>query len=628
MNKIYRLIWSELTRAWVVVAETARGRGKGGRSAVARTGALNVLRHRFVVKPLVLALAGTLPAHAVPPLPNQLPTGGQVAAGQAAISSSGNTMNVKQTSPNAVVNWQNFNVGSAATVNFQQPSASAAILNRVLDGNPSQIYGHINAPGQVFFVNPAGMYFGPTASVNVGSLVATTHGISDADFMAGNYSFARNGATGSIVNDGQIQAALGGYVALLAPEVRNNGVVVAQLGTVALAAGETYQLQFSGSHTLANIQVTPATIAALVANGNAVRAPGGLIILSAQAADRLQGGVVQNSGTLEATGLTSDGGTVRLLASDTVQQSGTINADAAAQSAGKGGTVSVIADLGNAGSLTTVDGTISARGGDLGGDGGFVETSGSQVKIADSAMVDTRAPQGRTGNWLIDPNNYTIAASGGDITGAALSAQLASSNVTISSSDGATAGTSTTDNGSINVNDAVTWDVNTLTLNAQNNINFNAVASVSGQGSLVMNTATGTQANSVLTGTVRMGVGLDASGFKGRVDFNSSGSLTINGNTYTQITSQADLQNLSLNGYYYLGSDVALTSAFTPIGMFGTNVGAFAGVFDGLGHQITGLEINLPWTVNVGLFSQTSGAIRNVGVVLGAAGVTGEGRVG
>ncbi|WP_150584356.1 filamentous hemagglutinin N-terminal domain-containing protein [Pandoraea communis] len=71
-------------------------------------------------------------------------------------------------SQGAVVNWQTFNVGSAATVNFQQPSANVAILNRVLDSNPSQIYGSVNAPGQVFFVNPAGVCFGATASVSAG----------------------------------------------------------------------------------------------------------------------------------------------------------------------------------------------------------------------------------------------------------------------------------------------------------------------------------------------------------------------------------------------------------------------------------------------------------------------------
>ena len=109
------------------------------------------------------------------------------------------------------------------------------------------------------------------------------------------------------MNEGELHASLGGYIALLAPEVRNSGVIIARMGTVALAAGESITLNLDGNH-LAGITATPSAIAALVENRSAVIAPGGLIILSAQAADSLQGGVVNNSGArLEATGLSSKG---------------------------------------------------------------------------------------------------------------------------------------------------------------------------------------------------------------------------------------------------------------------------------------------------------------------------------
>ena len=183
-------------------------------------------------------------------------------------------LNINQSSNRAALNWQTFNVGSAAQVNFNQPSSSSVTLNSVLDSNPSQIFGKINANGQVFLTNPNGMYFAPSASVDVGGLVATTNTLATGDFMAGNYNFTRNGATGSITNDGTLTASLGGYIALLAPQVRNNGVIIAQLGTVALAAGEAYSLQFDGNNTLANLIVAPATIQTLVENGNAVHAPG------------------------------------------------------------------------------------------------------------------------------------------------------------------------------------------------------------------------------------------------------------------------------------------------------------------------------------------------------------------
>ena len=101
----------------------------------------------------------------------------QTATAQAA------AMTVNQTSQSAVVNWTTFNLGSAASINFVQPNAQAVILNRVNDSNPSQIFGRITSNGQVFLTNANGVYFSPTASVDVGALTATTHAVSDDDFV-------------------------------------------------------------------------------------------------------------------------------------------------------------------------------------------------------------------------------------------------------------------------------------------------------------------------------------------------------------------------------------------------------------------------------------------------------------
>ncbi len=254
----------------------------------------------------------------------QLPTGGVVSAGQASISQSGNTLNINQSSQRAIVDWNTFNVGKDATVNFQQPNAQSATLNRVADMQPSQIFGRITAPGQVILVNPQGVYFGKSSSVDVGGLVATTHTAVADEFMRGQLKFDRNGATGSVVNEGELRAALSGYIALLAPEVGNQGVIVANLGTVALAAGEAYELQFDGSGALSNVRVTPATLNTLVENKNAIIAPGGLVILSAQAASRLQSAVVNNTGRIEATALVNRGGRIVLEASGQVLNSGSL----------------------------------------------------------------------------------------------------------------------------------------------------------------------------------------------------------------------------------------------------------------------------------------------------------------
>lgn len=334
MNNIYRVVWSEVSATWIAVSEITGGCAKSSRSANTVSGnlqkqqldrRLSVLR-QLPSALLAMGLGFCLSVQAAQPDANQLPTGGQVSAGSAALSQSGAVLNVNQTSARAVIDWQTFNLGSQAQINFNQPSAASATLNRVQDVNPSQIFGRITAPGTVVLTNPHGVYFSPTATVDVGSFVATTHSIGNSDFMNGVMKFSRNGAEGAVVNEGQINSSLRGYVALLAPEVRNSGVVIARMGTAALAAGEDLELQFDNNNTLSNIRVTASTFRAWVENSHAVQAPGGLIILSAQAADALQSGVINNTGTLAANTLTQKDGVIRLSASQALVQTGVVQA--------------------------------------------------------------------------------------------------------------------------------------------------------------------------------------------------------------------------------------------------------------------------------------------------------------
>jgi filamentous hemagglutinin family protein len=380
------------------------------------------------------------------PNPVALPRGGVVSHGQADIHTAGPAnapvLNIDQGSARAVINWNTFDVGSAATVNFNQPDARSATLNRVQDLNPSRIFGRINATGQVTLINPAGVYFSPTAVLDVGALTATSMQQSDADFMAGKADFHRDGATGSVVNDGAITAGLGGYIALLAPEVRNQGVIVAQQGAVALASGDAIRLNFDPASRLASLTVTPAQIAGLVENHSAVRAPGGLIILSATAVDRLTGSVI-NGGKLDASSLAAKGGrivlegdSVTLAANSHISANGatgggevlvggdwqgsgslrqahsvtmvdTAGIDASATTAGDGGKVVLWSDVHLADGKTAVAGRIDAHGAGAAGVGGKIETSGHQLSIADTATVFS----GTGGKWLLDPADVTISSS-------------------------------------------------------------------------------------------------------------------------------------------------------------------------------------------------------------------------
>ncbi|WP_003610597.1 filamentous haemagglutinin family protein [Methylosinus trichosporium] len=91
------------------------------------------------------------------------------------------TVTVKQTAQRAVATWQQFNVGSNTTVDFDQSGGNSqngndwVIINRIdATGRPSQILGQISAEGTVLLINPNGIIFNGGSQINVGSLVASS----------------------------------------------------------------------------------------------------------------------------------------------------------------------------------------------------------------------------------------------------------------------------------------------------------------------------------------------------------------------------------------------------------------------------------------------------------------------
>ena len=427
MNAIYTSIWNETTGTYVAASENAQSAGKRTSSCV-RSGAGAGARFQLRTLAVSLMLSCGVAAYAAP-------VGGVVTAGGASINhGTGNTL-ITQTTQNAAINWLSFNVAAGESVKFVQPNASSVALNRVLGADPSNILGSLSANGKVFLVNPNGILFGQGAQVNVGGLVASTLNLTDSDFMAGSYKFSGTG-NAAVVNQGSISTSAGGYVALLGANVRNDGVIMANLGTVALAAGTGITLDLAGDGLL-NVTVNQGAVGALVQNGGLIQADGGAVLLSAQAAGNLLPSVVNNTGVIRAQTLENHNGKIRLLGD---MQSGSVN----------------------------VGGTLDASA-PTGGDGGFIETSAAHVKVADSAHITTLASAGKTGTWLVDPTDFTVSATG-DITGAALGTQLDLTNVTLQSSAGG-AGTL----GNVNVNDPVSWTATTtLAMNAVNDVNIAA----------------------------------------------------------------------------------------------------------------------------------------------------------
>ena len=416
--------------------------------------------------PLFAALLGVWSNHAY-----SLPTGAQPVAGSVTVTTpNAQTMNVKQATDKAIVNWNTFNVGKSELVNFAQPAASSMILNRVIGGSYSEILGRITANGQVFLVNPLGITLGTGAHVDAAGFLASTLSITNEDFLSGRYVFSNSGGAGKVLNQGVINT--GTLAALLGPQVRNDGVITARVGTVGLAAGDRVSLDFRGDG-LVKFSVDAAALNASVINQGTIIADGGNIVMTAQSANALldtvinmngvaratalverngsivldggDKGVVAVTGTLDASGLApgATGGTVKVLGdkvglfeSARIEASGdrgggtvlvggnwqgkgpernasmTIvgpdtNISADAISAGDGGKVVVWAD-----GITRYYGSIQARGGSASGNGGNIEVSGKGSLVYDGT-VDARAPNGKIGNLLLDPTNVEVVASGG-----------------------------------------------------------------------------------------------------------------------------------------------------------------------------------------------------------------------
>ena len=448
MNKIYKVIWNAQLGCWQAVSELAKSH-----NGSSQNGTVNAIEHtsqtdhsniRTWMSSILLFSMALLPLSVHAAIANtELPTGGQINSGSATFNQTGNTLNINQNSQNLSTNWNTFNIGQDATVNFNQQNKSSVAINHVKDSNASQIMGRLNANGQVFLLNPNGVVFSKTAQVNVGGLVASTLSLNDTDIQNGKFTLKGDAnSTAMIENHGTINTLQGGTVALIAPNVKNTGTIKTPNGTTHLTSASQVTLALQDG-SLTQYQIDQGVLKGLVDNGGAIIADNGAVYLTAKAKDSLSKAVINHSGIIEANRVTQ-------------------NAK---------GEIILLGDMQNG--ETNVSGTLKAEGKN-GQDGGFIETSAAKVNIADGTKVSTLSDSGKTGEWLIDPTNFSINLGAALKTDSGIGAttlqnSLASTNVTLQTvATGA-------EKGEINVNADVTWgSATSLNLNAQNNININA----------------------------------------------------------------------------------------------------------------------------------------------------------
>jgi filamentous hemagglutinin family protein len=322
---------------------------------------------------------------------NTLPTGYYLRDGTARMWQRHNHMTIKQSSENAMYDWQSFSIGSRAGVRFIMNDANATALNRVLGNDPSIIMGSLTSNGKIFLINAAGILVGKTGKIDVAGFTASTLNISDADFKAGKMNFAADpGKTiGDVQNIGMIKTKDGGSVYLIGANVENDGIISAPNGQVLLAAGSMVKLVDT---SLPGVSIEVSGVDGKVTNLGQIIASAGTIGIGAA--------LVDNSGLIKASSVEKEGGRIFLRAAVhlTTGDGSEIEANGTT-----GGNIQLYSD-----GITNIRGNVSALG--SAGNGGYIDTSGKA-----GLSVHYVPKLGPGGEWIIDPYDIDIASGGNDL---------------------------------------------------------------------------------------------------------------------------------------------------------------------------------------------------------------------
>ena len=309
----------------------------------------------------------------------QLPTGSAVVNGTAGIVTNGSGMTITN-SPNAILDWKTFSIGTQNSVRFEQQNAASQVLNRVVGNDPSTILGSLSSNGGVWLVNPHGVLFGPNARIDVGGLVASTLGISNDDFMGGRFRFeGTNAPGGQLLNQGHISTTFGGRVWLMGDSVRNEGLIKTPGGNIVLAAGRSIELVDSG---MPNVTVR------VTAPENEALNLGSLIASSGGSID-VHGGIVNQQGIVRADSVGTDAaGRVVIKAQGDVKLGDASKTSASSTGTGTAGTLLVESASGS----TLVSGQAAATSAE--GKGGRIHLLGKNVGLVEQATVDASGATG------------------------------------------------------------------------------------------------------------------------------------------------------------------------------------------------------------------------------------------
>jgi filamentous hemagglutinin family protein len=306
----------------------------------------------------------------------------------------------------SVINFDSFNIAQNEAVYFIQPSAASSVLSRVQGLGVSEIAGILSANGTLFLVNQNGVHFSQTAQVNVKNLVASTLDISTNNFVNGNYilEHAMDSTYAQILNHGRLT---GDNIALVASGVHNDGLIVARAGTAHLSSGDKVTVSFD-QRGLIQVEVNEQTSGGVVdLNGSTVKdaiANSGTIearevVMSSRTASGIFENAVNQTGVVKATGITQDGGVIRIRSNRNVQVSGSMEAPQGGIQVSSEEFVSVKAALQTKGNTNIMaDKDIEARAN--------ISTSDGKLSLLADADLDGTGTFKQSAGTLISTINY------------------------------------------------------------------------------------------------------------------------------------------------------------------------------------------------------------------------------
>jgi filamentous hemagglutinin family protein len=441
------------------------------------------------------------------------PTGGTVRQGTATFNSSGSQMTIN-TSAQAFISWQSFNIGVGETTTFVQPSSSSLVWNQINDANPSQILGNLNANGYVVLQNQNGFFIGGQAAITAHGLVMTTSPIPIPDLSSGGpWSFSTPPPTANIINYGQINIGGAGSAFLIANNIENHGSITAPGGNIGLYSGQEVLVSMRPDGRGLSAKVTLP--AGSVDNSGKLIADGGTIAMQAK--------VVNQGGLVQANSVADVNGTIELLASDAVNlgPNSVLSAKGDSQGVSSGGSITVKSDN----TFSDAAGSaIDISGGAQGGKGGQLEISAAQLGGIQSGINGHATAGFQGGRFTIDPTDLTIDSTYLSLLGSGLSAinAQADHNITVSTS--------------WNLADSSVAAL--LTLDAGNSIIFNDGSSISAGKNWTVSLSAGPQNLTSKPTTPRTdGIYLDGNSFiqtqNGDINIWAANEVLVNADTTT-----------------------------------------------------------------------------------------------